>query len=206
MEKFCKLCGETKPVSDFHKDKSRIDGLQFYCKPCTLAKQARIQLTKPRRRDLAAPEGKKWCHDCKAYFPVEDFHANATQFGGRQIMCKSCNLKRSRHWREGHREAWNDYHRDHRAKHQERYQEYERRRRYGMAAGDYAAMLEAQGGRCAICRTDTPGGKGTFHVDHCHDSGNVRGLLCGDCNLGIGKFKHDANILTLAIQYLSRRL
>jgi hypothetical protein len=73
---------------------------------------------------------------------------------------------------------------------------------YGITHNDYLKMLEAQNGRCAICGTDTPGGRGAFHVDHCHDSGNIRGLLCHHCNTGLGHFKDQESLLLKAALYL----
>lgn len=68
---------------------------------------------------------------------------------------------------------------------------------YGITSAQYDEMLEAQGGVCAICRTDTPGAKKKFfHVDHCHDTGEVRGLLCMSCN---------SRILPAAEWYLKNR-
>lgn len=60
--------------------------------------------------------------------------------------------------------------------------------RYGITADDYNAMLDAQGGACAICQrfpedADLPKHWKKFAVDHCHDSGVVRGLLCNHCNI-----------------------
>jgi hypothetical protein len=73
---------------------------------------------------------------------------------------------------------------------------------YGITLSDFDSMLDAQKGRCAICLTDTPGGKGRFHIDHDHDSGKVRGLLCTNCNLGIGNMKDSPAILLAAMKYL----
>jgi ribosomal protein L24E len=56
------------------------------------------------------------------------------------------------------------------------------RRRYGLTIEQFDEMLAEQGGVCAICGTDTPLGRGTFHVDHDHQTGQVRGLLCHPCN------------------------
>jgi hypothetical protein len=78
------------------------------------------------------------------------------------------------------------------------------RRIYGVTTQDYQRMLAEQSGCCAICGTDEPGGKGSFHVDHCHDSSRVRGLLCHRCNIGLGQFKDDPVRLPAAIDYLSR--
>ena len=63
-------------------------------------------------------------------------------------------------------------------------------------------MRDSQNGRCAICKTDSPGGKGNWHLDHCHDSKNVRGLLCGTCNVGLGMFKDNPLLLAAAADYL----
>jgi len=64
-------------------------------------------------------------------------------------------------------------------------------------------MLEAQNGRCKICGTDAPNGMGTFHVDHCHITSKVRGLLCHKCNVGLGHFNDNISILSAAILYLN---
>jgi hypothetical protein len=73
---------------------------------------------------------------------------------------------------------------------------------YGLTPDQFATMLADQGGRCAICRADTPGGKGGWHVDHNHDTNAVRGLLCHDCNLGVGQFGDDPDRLIAAAAYL----
>ena len=57
---------------------------------------------------------------------------------------------------------------------------------------------------CALCRTDTPRGQGGWHVDHDHVTGQIRGLLCQGCNIAIGLFAHDEQVLTAAISYLDK--
>ena len=77
------------------------------------------------------------------------------------------------------------------------------KQRYGITEVDYQYMLEKQGGCCAICGTTEPGGKNrVFHVDHCHASKEVRGLLCVSCNHGLGSFKDNIKSLESAIKYL----
>jgi hypothetical protein len=73
---------------------------------------------------------------------------------------------------------------------------------YGISVAEYDQMLTDQGGRCALCRTDTPRGMGTFHVDHCHDTGAVRALLCSTCNTGIGHLQHNPDLLIKAAEYI----
>lgn len=103
-----------------------------------------------------------------------------------------------------HREARN-------AKAREYYARHKRgkvlERKYGVDAARYDAMLAAQGGRCAICRSDTPGGRFTcFHVDHCHKTGKVRGLLCNACNHVLGCARDQVEVLQAAAAYLRTTL
>lgn len=75
--------------------------------------------------------------------------------------------------------------------------------RFGITVEDYDMILLTQKGCCAICGTDNPGGRGRFHVDHNHETGRVRGLLCHYCNVSLGGFKDSPAILARAIEYLS---
>lgn len=76
------------------------------------------------------------------------------------------------------------------------------RRSYGITIKDYDKMFESQGGTCAICgRPETAKGR-SLAVDHSHDTGEVRGLLCHACNTSIGKFRENREWLLKAIKYL----
>lgn len=81
---------------------------------------------------------------------------------------------------------------------------YAKLRRHGLTHQQYDAMLTMQGGVCAICRSAWKGwnGKQGPHIDHCHDTGRVRGLLCGDCNTALGRFSDDPVLLRRAADYL----
>lgn len=73
--------------------------------------------------------------------------------------------------------------------------------KYNMGAEDYTTMLSEQNGGCAIC--GSPPEEGCFlKVDHCHNSEKVRGLLCNNCNTGIGLLKEDIDIMEKAIKYI----
>lgn len=79
------------------------------------------------------------------------------------------------------------------------------RKKFGISLKDYNSMIERQAGRCLICgQTGNHGGKG-LAVDHCHDTGRIRGLLCCSCNGGLGMFKDNIAILKSAIAYLEVR-
>lgn len=78
---------------------------------------------------------------------------------------------------------------------------------YGLTKEQYEELLEKQGGVCAICgqpemRTTKAGVAMLLHVDHCHNSGKIRGLLCHKCNSALGLFMESSEILSSAVNYL----
>jgi hypothetical protein len=76
---------------------------------------------------------------------------------------------------------------------------------YGVPIGEYQRMFDAQKGRCAICGRDNSGkANQRFHVDHDHKTGSIRGLLCHGCNVSIGHFRENDQILLNAIKYLAK--
>jgi len=76
------------------------------------------------------------------------------------------------------------------------------KRWYGITLDEYNYIFEKQNGKCAICGIDKPMGIGCFHVDHDHITKEVRGLLCQKCNMAIGLFRDNSNLLRVAADYL----
>jgi len=76
------------------------------------------------------------------------------------------------------------------------------RRAYGIEPADFAALVERQGGVCAICGGPPNGPGRRLHVDHCHTSKAVRGLLCAKCNTAVGLLDDDPDRLDKAAAYL----
>ncbi|MFG1776622.1 endonuclease domain-containing protein [Micromonospora sp. NPDC049048] len=74
--------------------------------------------------------------------------------------------------------------------------------RYGLTPETFDQMLAEQGGKCAACGGGS--GRRPFQVDHCHQTGRVRGLLCGNCNSALGHARDDRDRLRALIQYLDR--
>lgn len=75
--------------------------------------------------------------------------------------------------------------------------------RYNLTFEEYELMYKNQNNSCKICAIPKElGGRKGLHVDHCHITGRVRGLLCCSCNSAIGKLKENKNILNNAIAYL----
>lgn len=71
--------------------------------------------------------------------------------------------------------------------------------KYGLTKGQYEALIHDHGGQCAICHSTT-----TLVIDHCHETGDVRGLLCHRCNVAIGWMMDDPAKLRAAADYLER--
>lgn len=92
-----------------------------------------------------------------------------------------------------------------RRSHPDYYPDQKLKSRYGIPPGTYRKMLELQNGNCLICDiSESAHGKRLF-VDHCHTTGTVRGLLCNECNKGLGCFKDNPEYFLKAIEYLKSR-
>jgi hypothetical protein len=82
--------------------------------------------------------------------------------------------------------------------------ESKRKCKYGMSNGQWNALFESQGNKCAICGATEPGSKQHWHTDHAHDTDKVRGILYGKCNHALGLFKDKRAALHAADAYLAR--
>jgi Recombination endonuclease VII len=132
----------------------------------------------------------KRCSDCDEHRPIEEFGKNRATKDGLTSYC------RFHHYERGRKN------RDPRERHL--------RDRYGITKAQFAEMETAQGGVCASCKCAVvPRRVGrtvtlvtVLDVDHCHTTGEVRGLLCNGCNVAIGRMKDDPNRLRAAAVYL----
>lgn len=97
-----------------------------------------------------------------------------------------------------------EYQREWRAKNPEKVAEMrfrERLRVYGLTPETYQALLDSQGNACAICER---GFGSTPHIDHCHETGKVRGVLCVDCNTSLGKLGDTVESIRKVLRYLEK--
>ena len=139
---------------------------------------------------------KKRCIDCERELPLDKFYRRKPEKPTHTTVltgqCKECRIKKSRQW-------WSENIDRHRTLVKRRYETHRRYARYGLSVETFDAMLAKQGGVCAICRAEKPGGKGKWHVDHvggttrgvfnqCQADG-VRGLLCHRCNVSLGHYE-----------------
>lgn len=146
----------------------------------------------------------KTCVLCGEEKPASDFRRNHRMRLGLDSYCRPCAAAKSAAWR---------------AAHPERTRELEQLRpkrtteerwavmlwvHYRMTPAEYWALHADQGGVCAICLEPERGKRGMLHVDHCHETGSVRGLLCQQCNLALGHFRDNPDLMTSAVHYLAQ--
>ncbi len=75
--------------------------------------------------------------------------------------------------------------------------------KYGLSPDEFEFLFETQASECAICQCAISRGP-LAHVDHCHETNDIRGILCVRCNIGLGQMRHSVEILERAIRYLQR--
>jgi Recombination endonuclease VII len=76
------------------------------------------------------------------------------------------------------------------------------KRKYGLTLEQYDDLFAKQGHCCAVCKATEPGSSKGWHLDHCHETGYLRGILCNHCNLMLGYAKDSKTTLANAIKYL----
>ena len=113
--------------------------------------------------------------DCREWKPIEEFPRSKNSKDGRHRYCKACNNARSRESRERLHEGTRHYH---------------LKQRYGVGADEFDRLVAEQHGVCVICGRDD------------HECGRVRGILCFNCNGGLGQFRDDADALRRAADYV----
>lgn len=120
--------------------------------------------------------------------------------------CKDCvNIKR-KEWELKNPDRRREYKREWQRKPEqvEKRKIKHRERAYKLSETDYQTMLGEQGHLCKLCENPLIKGYNTIHIDHCHETGRVRGILCQPCNQGIGFLRHDEEILRKAIVYVKK--
>ena len=144
--------------------------------------------------------------------------------------CKICHRETASSARNANREKANLWNKEHRKKFPEKYKEYEKRhiekvgiefvrkrevlRIHGLTIKQHEKMLNEQNNLCAICkenetRKGRSGSIAPLCIDHCHEcrkkgKDDVRGLICHSCNIGIGSFKDNVELMKQAIKYLEK--
>jgi len=145
----------------------------------------------------------KECSSCGQKKPLDQFYLEPRVADGRTARCKDCiKSAASAHYNKNKENILNKNRAEYSSE-QERAKKL--LRTYGLSLEVYQQMLKDQDYKCQICgSTDPRHNSNNFVIDHCHTNGNVRGLLCGECNLMLGKAKDDITTLQNAITYLAK--
>lgn len=183
-KKICGNCNQILHISYFNKQKNGKYGLESCCKSCK-------SYLNEKRNNSKISYLKK-CRVCgleaKNSNDLSLFSKSIRNKFGRDNICLKCKNEKNK----------ND---------SVKYKEIKIFKKFGITKKEYDDMVLNQNNKCAICGKDKKDFNGignSFHVDHCHSTGKVRGLLCSNCNTGLGQFKDDIMSLENAIKYLKQ--
>lgn len=174
----CTKCGEEKAATEFRSRSAGSDVLRADCRSCCSARAAEWY-----RKNAEAVNASVRARRL----------GNPEQFIAYSRTYRAVNPERCRENRAMRA-----------AKDPRRHADDHLRSRYGVTLAQKNEALGRQGGRCAICGTNNPGSKAGWHLDHDHETGAPRGVLCHKCNTGIGMLGDSVDTLKAAILYLSR--
>jgi Recombination endonuclease VII len=165
----------------------------------------------------------KICNRCNESKDFTQFHKKKFVENQYYAYCKKCNNIMSNEWKKAHREKvrqkYKIYYRKNsekiikdcrqwRKENPHKVLDINLKRNYGITLEQYKILFTKQNGKCAICKKeeslfDTRYKKiKRLCVDHCHNTGKVRGLLCHNCNIGIGLFEDSKENMQNAVKYL----
>jgi uncharacterized protein YlaI len=128
---------------------------------------------------------RKKCSVCKESKPIDNFYKDKNDRRGYRSYCKICAKQYN-------------------INNPEKIKNIQLKHHFGISLEEYNNMFKEQDGRCSICGKHQSRFKTMFSVDHDHVTGKIRGLLCPDCNHGLGNFKDTPRILQKAIEYLNK--
>lgn len=211
----CTSCKQFKLITEFYASPKEKRGYRYNCKSCSSSKykkylQGDEALQKRRERDKKnkqvlrnrakqTPPDEQKCYCCGQTKEIAEFGKDSTTLHGVSNNCKNCNNEKLKIYLSNLSD-------DETNKIKLRNLRYSLKYNFNMSLEEYDILLKAQNYKCAICKTAKSGGNGKrLHVDHCHKTGQVRGLLCNNCNTSLGGFKDNAQYLKNAIEYLENK-
>ncbi len=168
----------------------------------------------------------KTCTVCGTTKPLAAFAKSNRARGGLHTFCRACKAAQSRAWYRktperqkarnrrrylAHgaemRRAAAEWYTRNKAHANDLQRRWRLRKDFGITLEEYDAWVAMQGGRCGVCQQLPRTGhtrRRALHVDHCHATHTIRGLLCHHCNVGMGHFLDDPTLLRAAADYLER--
>lgn len=206
--KICTHCGTLKELSEYYCSNKEQNTFQSHCKKCDnlrktkyLRQKSKELNKKERQLTLVSKElrekGLKRCPLCKEVKPLESFYTAGNSNGGYASHCIVCSdlLRRTNPKLQENRKE--SYRRD-----KDILRDKKLKKQFGISLLEYNQILNSQNNTCAICQEIEK--NKSLAVDHCHITRKIRGLLCTKCNLGLGMFQENINLLQIAITYLEK--
>lgn len=197
----CRTCLETKPIVQFHRAPKAKDGRRRQCIPCSSAARG---VWRKRNPPTVVAARRRY---------QEKLASDPVRLEQLQNARKERRLEKQTQRRGQNRDFEAQRAREYRNANLARAKANERKsylkRRYGLSLDEIVGCLDHIGWQCEICggplRFDPYGiDNNTVNVDHDHITGEVRGILCGDCNHVLGRMRDDPNRLRRAAEYLDR--
>lgn len=147
--------------------------------------------------------GVKRCSMCKKDKPLSGFSKNRSRSDGLRAYCKDCASVVDKKWRIENPEKSRRISKTSYDRHMtpEKRFNYKLKHVYNLKREDFDKMYDTQNGKCKLCYKEIKA-QVQSHVDHNHDTGVIRGLLCSKCNLGLGHFYDNSDVLVRASKYI----
>lgn len=160
----------------------------------------------------------KFCSKCGIEKSSKDFCSHKTTKNKLSSWCKECRKKaeqslpykeRRKEYNKNNREKILNYQKEYYKNHKEKLSQKEKERKlkkyYNISFKEKQERLKNQNNKCALCEENFDFiKKNSIHIDHCHKTNIVRGILCNNCNSGLGRFKDNIELLEKAILYLKK--
>ncbi len=207
-EKICVRCEIAQPFSNFSKDRSRKDGHFPYCKTCK--RKSHLESNLDEAKALERAQRYRETHR-DVINGNEEYKAKARERHLKRQQSdtayREANAQRAKtHYEnrpiEESREVRQKWYADNREHAAHKARKLHLQKAYGLTLEQYADMVAAQNGVCAICFRAPRGKYKNLAIDHCHATGKIRGLLCYECNHGLGCFEDRTELFRSAIEYL----
>lgn len=145
----------------------------------------------------------KTCTVCKNVFPLSKFYKSDK--GRLKSSCATCCSIRNKKAYLKNKDKRIEANKKWAEKNKTRIQETKIRRKFGIGLKEKQELFERQGSCCAICKCKSNVRERDWDVDHCHETGVVRGILCSNCNRALGLFQDNAEYLQNAAEYLKNK-
>lgn len=174
--KVCKKCKVLKNLSFFNVKSRNKDGRNAQCKNCVTQYTKKFYSDPVNRKKIAAYK-KEYNKKPEIYAKLKEWHKTP------EARAQKKEYRNRPEVKSRLKEGW---------------REYQLKKNYNLSVEDYTNLLKKQSHKCKIC-----GLKTKLVVDHCHNSGMVRGLLCAKCNFALGLLNDNVKVLYNAINYLN---